>query len=189
MYKKHGIFFKNTAWQYGLQIIKNLFTLITLPYLTRVLEPEGYAFYAYVISFMSFAQVFVDFGFNLSGTERIAKARLIKEENHVIGAVTEARLLLRDLFVWDTASFSYIQSIAFIRLDQILPSEEHLYYLQQFFLSFILGGSKVPDSTISIVAQSWFPGMGGGILPFYGFFTSGGRGVRFVQLLLHSGFE
>ena len=73
-----------------------------------MLEPEGYAFYAYVISFMSFAQVFVDFGFNLSGTKRIAKARSIKEENHVIGAVTEARLLLcivAGVAVMVTASF------------------------------------------------------------------------------------
>ena len=94
MSKTHASFYKNTVWQYGLQIIKYLFPLITLPYLTRVLEPEGYAFYAYVVSFMAFAQVFVDFGFNLSGTKRIAKARSVDEENRVIGAVTEARLVL-----------------------------------------------------------------------------------------------
>ncbi len=91
---------------------------------------------------------------------------------------------IRDLFVWDTASFSFIQSIAFIRLEQILPSEEHLYYLQQFFLSFILGGSKVPDSAISIVAQSWFPGMGGGILPFYGFFYFGWPGCALCSVIV-----
>lgn len=94
MSKSHTLFYKNTVWQYGLQIIKYLFPLITLPYLTRVLAPEGYAFYAYVVSFMSFAQVFVDFGFNLSGTKRIVKACSVGEENRIIGAVTEARLLL-----------------------------------------------------------------------------------------------
>ena len=94
MGKSHTLFYKNTVWQYGLQIVKYLFPLITLPYLTRVLAPEGYAFYAYVVSFMSFAQVFVDFGFNLSGTKRIAKACSVGEENRTIGAVTEARLLL-----------------------------------------------------------------------------------------------
>ena len=62
MTSAHTSFYKNTVWQYGLQLIKYLFPLITLPYLTRVLEPEGYAFYAYVVAFMAFAQVFVDFG-------------------------------------------------------------------------------------------------------------------------------
>ena len=90
----HSAFYKNTAYQYALQVAKYLIPLIILPYLTRVLEPEGYAFYAYVVSFMAFAQVFVDFGFNLSGTKRIAKARSVDEENRVIGAVTEARLVL-----------------------------------------------------------------------------------------------
>lgn len=94
MIETHTSFYKNTVWQYGLQLIKYLFPLITLPYLTRVLEPEGYAFYAYVVSFMSFAQVFVDFGFNLSGTKKIAKAHTTSEENRVVGAVTEARLFL-----------------------------------------------------------------------------------------------
>ena len=94
MSKSHGAFYKNTVWQYGLQIVKYLLPLITLPYLTRVLEPDGYAFYAYVVSFMTFAQVFIDFGFNLSGTKRIAKAHSVDEENQVVGAVTEARLVL-----------------------------------------------------------------------------------------------
>lgn len=91
---KHASFFRNTAWQYGLQAVKYLFPLITLPYLTRVLEPEGYAVYAYVVSFMAFAQVIVDFGFNLSGTKRIVAAKSVADENHIIGSVTQARLLL-----------------------------------------------------------------------------------------------
>ena len=94
MSSQHKRFYSNVVWQYGLQIVKYIFPLITLPYLTRVLLPEGYAIYAYVVSFMTFAQTFVDFGFNLSGTKRIAKSETVEEENRAIGAVTEARLLL-----------------------------------------------------------------------------------------------
>lgn len=90
----HNAFFKNTLWQYGLQLIKYLLPLITLPYLTRVLEPEGYAIYAYVLSFMGFAQVLVDFGFNLSGTKQIAKASDAEAAGRVFGSITQARLLL-----------------------------------------------------------------------------------------------
>lgn len=91
---RHAAFYLNACWQYGLQVIKYIFPLITLPYLTRVLEPEGYAVYAYVVSFMTFVQAFVDFGFNLSGTKLIASSEGSKDKNEAVGAVTEARLIL-----------------------------------------------------------------------------------------------
>lgn len=134
MSRAHTSFFKNTAWQYGLQIIKYLFPLITLPYLTRILAPEGYAFYAYVVSFMSFAQVFVDFGFNLSGTKRIARACSVNEENRVIGAVTEARLLL-----------CVIAGVVVMIVASFLPlTQGNLPYV---FLAFVAvcGKGLVPD--------------------------------------------
>ena len=90
----HRSFYRNTAWQYVLQGIKYLLPLITLPYLTRVLEPEGYAVYAYVVSFMSFAQTFIDFGFNLSGTKEVASAHGSYELGLVAGKITQARLVL-----------------------------------------------------------------------------------------------
>ncbi|MDO4210720.1 MAG: oligosaccharide flippase family protein [Bacteroidales bacterium] len=90
----HKAFYKNTAWQYGLQLIKYILPLVTLPYLTRVLEPEGYAVYAYVLSFMGFAQVIVDFGFNLSGTKQIANATDNEEASRIFGSITQARLIL-----------------------------------------------------------------------------------------------
>ena len=33
MTKSHSSFFRNTAWQYGLQLVKYLFPLFILPYL------------------------------------------------------------------------------------------------------------------------------------------------------------
>lgn len=132
--KSHKSFYKNTAWQYGLQIVKYLFPLITLPYLTRVLEPEGYAFYAYVVSFMSFAQVFVDFGFNLSGTKKIAQANSVAEENRIVGAVEQARLVL-----------CVIAGIAVMIIASMLPiTRGNLLYV---FLAFfaVCGKGLVPD--------------------------------------------
>lgn len=90
----HKRFYINTIWQYGLQLVKYILPLLTLPYLTRVLEPDGYAVYAYVLSFMAFAQTVVDFGFNLSGTKQIAASRNVDQVNRVVGSIMQARLLL-----------------------------------------------------------------------------------------------
>lgn len=132
--KSHKSFYKNTVWQYGLQIVKYLFPLITLPYLTRVLEPEGYAFYAYVVSFMSFAQVFVDFGFNLSGTKKIARAESVAEENRIVGAVEQARLAL-----------CVIAGIAVMIIASLLSiTRGNLLYVFLAFLA-VCGKGLVPD--------------------------------------------
>lgn len=89
----HRKFYLNTLWQYVLQFIKYLLPLLTLPYLTRILEPDGYAVYAYVASFMTFAQTFVDFGFNLSGTKGVASAR-DDELGLLVGSISQARIAL-----------------------------------------------------------------------------------------------
>lgn len=92
---QHKRFAANVVWQYGLQAAKYLFPFITLPYLTRVLGPHDYAFYSYVVSFMSFVQVVTDFGFNLSGTKLVARRRGdVEGLCRVTGAITQARLLL-----------------------------------------------------------------------------------------------
>ncbi|MDF7640329.1 oligosaccharide flippase family protein [Bifidobacterium sp. ESL0784] len=63
----------NLISQYGLQIAKYIFPFVTLPYLTRVLGPDHYAVRAYIMSVMSFMQVFLDYGFSLSGTKTVAE--------------------------------------------------------------------------------------------------------------------
>lgn len=134
MSNAHAPFYKNAIWQYGLQVVKYLFPLATLPYLTRVLEPTGYAFYAYLVSFMSFVQVFIDFGFNLSGTKKIARAESVEAENRVIGAVTEARVVL-----------CIVASAVAMGAASVLPiTKTNLPYV---FLAFIAvcGKGLVPD--------------------------------------------
>lgn len=92
---KHNTFYKNTLWQYGLQIFKYLFPLLLIPYLTRILGTEGYAVYAYVLSFMGVVQTIADFGFTLSGTKKVVDLRGDTAAlSRLVGAITVARLML-----------------------------------------------------------------------------------------------
>lgn len=91
----HGGFYKNVFWQYGLQVLKYLFPLILVPYLTRVLGTESYAVYAYVLSFMGVMQTIADFGFGLSGTKKVVELKGdAKALSRLVGAITMARLIL-----------------------------------------------------------------------------------------------
>lgn len=91
----HNTFYKNTLWQYGLQILKYLFPLLLIPYLTRILGTEGYAVYAYVLSFMGVVQTIADFGFTLSGTKKVVDLRGDTAAlSRLVGAITVARLML-----------------------------------------------------------------------------------------------
>lgn len=92
---KHNTFYKNTLWQYGHQILKYLFPLLLIPYLTRILGTEGYAVYAYVLSFMGVVQTIADFGFTLSGTKKVVDLRGDTAAlSRLVGAITVARLML-----------------------------------------------------------------------------------------------
>lgn len=92
---KHSTFYKNTLWQYCLQILKYLFPLLLIPYLTRILGTEGYAVYAYVLSFMGVVQTIADFGFTLSGTKKVVDLKGDTAAlSRLVGAITVARLML-----------------------------------------------------------------------------------------------
>lgn len=130
----HAPFRKNMLWQYGLQFVKHLLPLVTIPYLTRVLEPSGYAVYAYVLAFMQFMQVLVDFGFNLSGTKLIADAKNLNDTNRVIGRITLARLIL--------CGVGFIATGAAVLLLPIL--RENALYTMLAFVA-VCGRGLAPD--------------------------------------------
>ena len=73
---------KNTSMLFLMNIAKMVFPLVTLPYLTRVLSVECYAFVSYVKAVMQYAQLALAFGFTLSATKDIVNAR---ENKKVIG--------------------------------------------------------------------------------------------------------
>lgn len=79
--------------------------------------------------------------------------------------------------VWDTASYAFHQSIAFLRLDDVIGLDEKVYLLKQWILSWFVGSSAAPDSALSTYCQALYPGMGGGFLPLYAYFYLGLPGV------------
>lgn len=87
-------FYNNFAWQVLLQLSKYIFPLLLIPYLTHVLEPEGYAVYAYIIAYGALIQVFIEYGFNLSGTRYIAHVNSKIEQEQISCDIFYTRLLL-----------------------------------------------------------------------------------------------
>lgn len=95
MKKTEKAIVNNTAMLYILTIAKMIFPLITLPYLTRVLEPATFGVFSYVKSVMSYMQVIIDFGFLLSAVKDITKAVGDRDKiNRIIGNTYFAKTLL-----------------------------------------------------------------------------------------------
>ena len=86
---------KNSAMLMAMNIAKMIFPLLTLPYLTRVLSKDCYGSVVYVKSVITYLQILVDFGFVLSATKDIVRARQDKAaQEKIIGDVLLARLWL-----------------------------------------------------------------------------------------------
>lgn len=132
---KHSTFYNNTLWQYGLQILKYLFPLLLIPYLTRILGTEGYAVYAYVLSFMGVVQTIADFGFTLSGTKKVVDLKGDTAAlSRLVGAITVARLmLLCGLFICVMVITRFIPILA----------ENTVYVIWAFFAT--AGRTVLPD--------------------------------------------
>ena len=114
----------NTVMLYMLAFAKIIFPLIVLPFLTRTLSIECYGAVAYVKSVMAYAQIIIDFGFNMSSVKDIVRAKDNESINYVVGDTIIARILLGVL------------SFAFITLLSLtVPILEDYTWL--LFLSFL----------------------------------------------------
>src|ERR1700749_685627 len=65
----------NTLALYGVQVCRKVLPLVSIPYLARVLKPDGWGTVAFVSSLGEFVVLTIEFGFNLSATREIAQNR------------------------------------------------------------------------------------------------------------------
>lgn len=85
MDKSKKNFFKNTVSLYLMNIVKLIFPLLTIPYLTRTFSTEAYGVVTYVKALIVYVQLLIDFGFLLSATKEIVFA---KGDKTKIGKIT-----------------------------------------------------------------------------------------------------
>lgn len=88
--------FKNGIWLSILQIVNTVIPIITIPYITRILGASEYGIFSIALNWILYFQVFVEFGFGLSGARKVA---LLKEDeqkklNSLYNNIISSRLIL-----------------------------------------------------------------------------------------------
>lgn len=85
----------NTIMLYVMQISTFIFPLLTFPFLTRKLGTKNYGIVVFTNAVMTYFQMFVDFGFLLSGTEKCSKERNNKEMlSRITSSIIYGKLIL-----------------------------------------------------------------------------------------------
>lgn len=101
---------KNSIWLTVLQVVNTVIPFLTVPYITRVLGTKEYGLFSITLNWILYLQVFVEFGFGLSGSRKVA---LMSEKdsnilNELYNNIISSRIILL------IASFIFLNIIAFI---------------------------------------------------------------------------
>lgn len=115
------VIIKNISSLFSIRIAGYIIPLITLPYLVRVLDPKGYGVFAFSLAIVQYFIILVNYGFDLSATQKVAKFKDEKEQlssiywNVIAARVTLASIGLVILFVLTTL-FESISDISRVLL-------------------------------------------------------------------------
>ncbi|MBA5794004.1 flippase [Flavobacterium sp. xlx-214] len=153
--------FKNLASIGIVQIVNYIFPLITIPYVSRILGPEGLGTVNYIAAFVGYFSLIIAYGFDLSATRKIAVNVDNSEEiNRIFSKVLFARFYLLIIsivfFIIAITSFERLQShlylclVVFFTPLSLFISPQFLY---QGFENFkILSLMNVVKGTLSTIA-------------------------------------
>lgn len=87
--------FSNTVFLYLLTFSTQLFSFITVPYLSRVLGPTVFGKVGIAQAYMSYVQIILDFGLILSATQKVVENRENKAAlGKLLTSVTVSKVLL-----------------------------------------------------------------------------------------------
>lgn len=88
-------FVKNITSLGIVQLVNYIFPLLTVPYISRIIGPDGYGIINYVTSFVTYFTLLISYGFDLSATRKIVLNPLdIKKRSEVFSEVFSARIYL-----------------------------------------------------------------------------------------------
>lgn len=86
--------FQNGLWLYALQFFSTIVPLFTLPYITRVLGPSQYGIFSFSLIIITYFQAVVEYGFDLSGSRKIALSTDKKEHALIFTRILSAKIFL-----------------------------------------------------------------------------------------------
>lgn len=129
---------QNTLMLYLLTFSNYFLGLVVVPYETRVLGTEVYGLLGAATAVMVYFQLFIDFGFLLSGTQDVAIHREHPDQLSIIfTAITLSKLLLtvlsglvlvvicRVIPLWESRLTFYLLCFAYTALNSMIP--DYLY--------------------------------------------------------------
>lgn len=85
---------ENTGWLLVLQAVNILLPFVTVPYVTRVFGADLYGVFSIALNWITYYQLVVEYGFNLSATKKVVEAGTRDEYDSLVTAVVLARLAL-----------------------------------------------------------------------------------------------
>ncbi|GAA5086451.1 flippase [Chryseobacterium ginsengisoli] len=110
---------RNVASLGIIQIVNYVFPLITVPYVSRIIGPDGYGIVNYAAAFIGYFTLLIAYGFDLTATRRISQNSEDKEYiNTIVSEVFTSRIILYliscILFIVSIYFFKPIQKDIFI---------------------------------------------------------------------------
>jgi polysaccharide transporter, PST family len=152
-----------------LQMGNYLVPLLVMPYLTRVLGPEGFGQLGFVTAFIAYFVIVTDWGFNLSATQKISLVRHNRAERSLVFWETLfSRVLLAFLsilvlvvLVLIVPRLTEVLSLLIIGMLQLLASvmSSAFYYQgvermgQMALINFLMKASAIPLIFIWVTDQ------------------------------------
>ncbi|RZJ51443.1 MAG: hypothetical protein EOO19_00640 [Chryseobacterium sp.] len=77
------------------QMVNFIFPLITIPYISRIIGPQGYGIINYVTAFVAYFALLIGYGFDMTATRRISQNSYnAKEINTIVSEIYWSRLFL-----------------------------------------------------------------------------------------------
>ena len=85
---------KNGIWLYTLQIFNTIIPFLTIPYITRILGTEQYGAFSLSLNLITYFQVVVEYGFDLSGSRKVAMAENKDQIRKIYSNIIVSKIIL-----------------------------------------------------------------------------------------------
>ncbi|WP_291103369.1 MULTISPECIES: flippase [unclassified Flavobacterium] len=135
---KNKTLLKNITSLGLVQVVNYIFPLITIPYVSRIIGPEGFGEINYITAFVSYFILLISYGFDFTATRKIAvDPDNLEMRSKVFSEVTSARILL---FIISMAAFMIcigvlpllkgnlmLSSILFLNVISVLLTPQYVF--------------------------------------------------------------